>query len=107
MKIIYNSILPPKGYIAINLFGVLFTRKGTTISDRTIRHEEIHTHQMKYMLYIFFYLWYGIEWLVRYIQYRNSKTAYYNISFEREAYDNNNNTKYAKYLKPYSWFKYL
>ena len=107
MKIIYNTILPPKGFIAINLFGVLFARKGATLTERTIRHETIHTYQMKYMLYVFFYLWYGIEWCIRFIQYRNSKLAYYNISFEREAYANDSNTEYLKYSKPYSWLKYL
>lgn len=107
MKVIYNSITPPKGFIAINVFGVLFLRKGTILIERTIRHEAIHTRQMKYMLYMFFYLWYGIEWCIRFIQYRDSKSAYYNISFEREAYANDHNTEYLKCRKPYSWVKYL
>lgn len=107
MKVIYNNILPTKGFIAINLFGILFARKGVILTERTIRHERIHSHQMKYMLYVFFYLWYGIEWIIRIIQYRNSESAYYNISFEREAYANESNTKYLEYNKPYSWFKYL
>jgi hypothetical protein len=40
---------------------------------------------MKEMLYIPFYLWYGVEWLVKLFCKGN---AYRNISFEREAYDN-------------------
>lgn len=60
MKIIYNKILPPKRFSAINLFGVIFARHGTNISDKTIRHESIHTKQMKGLLYVFFYVWYGI-----------------------------------------------
>lgn len=27
MNVIYNSIIPFKGYIAINIFGILFARK--------------------------------------------------------------------------------
>jgi hypothetical protein len=40
---------------------------------------------MKEMLYIPFYLWYGVEWLIKLLCKGN---AYRNLSFEREAYDN-------------------
>ena len=41
---------------------------------------------MQELLYIFFYLWYAVEYLIRLIIYRNTKLAYKNVSFEREAY---------------------
>ncbi|MDR1259077.1 MAG: hypothetical protein LBK65_07365 [Tannerellaceae bacterium] len=104
MKIVYNNILPFKGFIAINLFGVLFVR-GTSISFQTLHHEEIHTAQMKEMLYVFFYLFYVIEWLIRLFKYQS--WAYYNISFEREAYANMSNSNYLKERKWYAWVKYL
>ena len=108
MKVIYNKRLPIKGYTAINLFGIIFARKEfKPISERTLNHELIHTAQMKELLYIFFYLWYGIEWLVRLIQYRDSKEAYLNISFEREAYKNQYDLSYLKYRKKYEFRKYL
>lgn len=65
MKIIYNNLIPFKGFAAINLFGILFVRKGVEVSEEMINHEAIHTAQMKEMLYVFFYLWYVIEWVVR------------------------------------------
>nr|DAU35071.1 MAG TPA: hypothetical protein [Caudoviricetes sp.] len=37
-------------------------------------------------MWIGFYLWYIIEYLIRLIMYRDTKLAYKNISFEREAY---------------------
>jgi hypothetical protein len=40
---------------------------------------------MKEILYIPFYLWYGVEWLIK-LFYKGN--AYRNLSFEREAYDN-------------------
>lgn len=45
MKIIYNNIIPFKGFAAINLFGVLFVRNDykLQVSDRMINHESIHT----------------------------------------------------------------
>lgn len=107
MKIIYNSVLPPKGFRAINLFGVVFARHGAILTDRNIQHESIHTKQMREMLYIFFYLWYGLEWLFRLVQYRNSMTAYYNISLEREAYANDRKENYRTDRKGWAFIQYL
>lgn len=108
MKIIYNNILPIKGYIAINLLGFVFARKEfKPISERTENHERIHTAQMQELFYVFFYLWYGIEWLFRLIQYRNTKAAYYNISFEREAYSNQADSGYLSCRKWFEFIKYL
>ena len=109
MKIIYNNLIPFKGFIAINLFGVLFVRNeykkrfdsgGFTT---TLNHESIHTEQIKELGYIFFYIWYFIEWLLR-LPFGNS---YYNISFEREAYANEKNIKYLQARKHYSFLKYI
>ncbi|MFT4168201.1 MAG: hypothetical protein QM653_03670 [Dysgonomonas sp.] len=108
MKVIYNKYLPIKGYVAINLFGLVFARKEfKLLSKVTENHERIHTAQMRELLFIFFYLWYGIEWIVRLIQYRDSKEAYLNISFEREAYKNQSNMSYLKVRKHYQNLKYL
>ena len=107
MKTIKNNIIPFKGFRAINLFGILFVRGNARINERTIRHETIHTAQMKEMLYIFFYLWYVVEWFVKLIKYRNSYKAYRNISFEREAYNNEDNINYLDGRKIFSWMKYI
>lgn len=104
MKIIYNNIIPFKGYKAINLFGILFVRKGCIMSEVDINHEAIHTAQMEEMLYVFFYVWYIIEWVIRLLMKGN---AYKNISFEKEAYTNENNLSYLNARKMYSWFKYI
>lgn len=64
MKVIYNSLIPFKGFSAINLFGIVFARKEyKELSRRTLNHEAIHAAQMKEMLYIGFYIWYLSEWL--------------------------------------------
>lgn len=107
MKIKYSKIIPFKGFYAINLFGTYFIReeyKGKAIPKSTLNHEAIHTAQMKEMGYIFFYLWYFIEWLIRLVI--NGRHAYRLLSFEQEAYDNEENYKYLNKRKPYSWFKY-
>ena len=101
MKIIYNKYLPPKGFLAINLFGVLFVKNKDRgqLSTRTMNHEKIHSAQIKELLYILFYICYIVEWFFRLIQYRNAMKAYYNISFEREAYNNDSNLNYLKQRK--------
>ena len=99
MKIIRNKYIPFQGYKAINLFGILFVRGNAVINERTIRHETIHTAQMKEMLYIFFYLWYIFEWIIRLFMKGN---VYRNISFEREAYANQNDLTYEKTRKLFS-----
>ena len=107
MKIKYSKIIPFKGSYAINLFSTLFIReeyKEQPISETTLNHESIHTVQMKEMWYVFFYIWYFIEWLL--LLFSVGKDAYYRISFEREAYDNEDNLKYLETRKPFSWFKY-
>lgn len=104
MKVVRNNIIPFKGFAAINLFGILFVRKEARLSARMVNHECIHTAQMKEMLYIFFYLWYVVEWIARLFMPGN---AYRNISFEREAYGNQDNGTYLRDRKRYAWVKYL
>jgi hypothetical protein len=82
MKIIYNNILPFSGFTAINIFGIIFAREEhKPLSGQTINHEKIHTAQMREMLYVFFYLFYGLEWVFKLFFY--GKDSYRNISFER------------------------
>jgi hypothetical protein len=59
------------------------------------------------MLVIPFFLWYGLEYLIRFIQYRDWKTAYLNISFEREAYQNEKNLHYLKLRSFWDFIKFL
>lgn len=110
MKIIYNKILPIKGYKIINLFGIFFVRinsDGTKpkILWEDINHETIHTEQMKELLYIGFYIWYFFEWLIRLLL--EPSSAYRSISFEREAYANENNLHYLHDRKRFNWIQYL
>jgi hypothetical protein len=106
MKIIYNKIIPFKGFSAINLFGIVFARKEFgTLHWATLNHELIHTKQMKELGYILFYLWYIVEWLVKLCFY--GKRSYYNISFEREAYAGMYYAGYLSIRKKYSFLKYI
>jgi hypothetical protein len=103
MKIIYNNIIPVKGFTAINLCGVIFARKDKAVSPTVINHEMIHTAQIRELLYVFFYILYVAEWLAKLIKYR--KRAYENISFEREAYANAGDGDYLSRREKYAWIK--
>jgi len=104
MKIIRNNIIPFKGFKAINLCGVLFVRKNAFLSEEVLNHERIHSAQIKEMKYIFFYLWYVVEWVIRLFM---SGNAYRNISFEREAYDNQSDMDYLSNRSPFDWADYI
>ena len=105
MKVIYNDIIPFKGFAAINLFGILFVRNGVVVSERLLNHERIHTAQMREMVYVFFYIWYVIEWSVKLFKY--GKMSYYHISFEREAYENEFDFKYLSGRRCFAWAKFI
>lgn len=106
MKVIYNNIIPFRGFTAMNLFGLIFARKECEpLSKRTLNHEAIHTAQMKELLYVGFYLWYVIEWLVKLFIY--GKEAYRNVSFEREAYQYAGYEGYLSIRKRYRWIQLI
>lgn len=112
MKVIVNNIIPFPGYIAINIFGLIFVRKDywdTMSEDRkavTLNHESIHTRQIWECLFLFFYPLYFIEWLIRVIT-PPWKTAYRDISFEQEAYAHEKDLDYLKEeRRPYNWCGY-
>ena len=109
MKIIKNSIIPFKGFLAINLFGILFVREeySDRLTPEIINHECIHTKQMKELLYIFFYIIYLLEWIFRvlFTNDRFTHNAYRNISFEKEAYTHMNALDYLNKRKLFSMWK--
>ncbi len=104
MKIVRTSILPFRGFSAINLLGVLFVHHGVYLSNELINHERIHTAQQREMLFVFFYLAYLVEWLARLPMRGN---AYRNISFEREAYANQRDLHYLETRRHYAWRQYM
>lgn len=107
MKIIKCKHFPPKGYDAMMVVWWLFVKEGYQITSRLINHEEIHSIQQKEMLVLPFFIWYGIEFLFRLIQYRNWNEAYMNLSFEREAYSNQYDIAYLSKRKHFAWIHFI
>jgi Zn-dependent protease with chaperone function len=121
--------------ITLAPFGIYFKTEKVRKSVRTVNHEKIHWKQQLEMLklgtfisliiiglllsfkvftlwipllmifpFLFFYLWYFIEWIIKSI---TTTDAYRSLSFEREAYDNDDNTEYLETRKRYAWFKHI
>lgn len=84
MKVIQNKFIPFKGYKYINIFGLIFTRDKSKITDIEYNHEKIHLKQMQEMLWLPFYIWYGIEYLIVSLARLSDKQGdrYHDVSFE-------------------------
>ena len=105
MILIVFKYLTPRGFRGLTFFPFVFmVDKNDKLNKVFINHEKIHIRQQLELLVLPFFLWYGIEYLFRLVQYKNRKKAYYNISFEREAYKNE---KDLNYLKSRSFYKFL
>lgn len=101
---------PPGYFVAITLWpvGIFFNSWEWKVTETVRRHESIHWEQQKEMLGILFYVWYGIEYLIKLIYHRNTDKAYRAISFEREARAFEYAVGYPWPLrKRFSWLKFL
>ena len=104
---IVNRFIPFAGFTAINLFGLIFVRRGQKFTATDLQHERIHTRQMLELLILPFYVIYLIEWLLRLLQTHHVIRAYLRISFEREAYAHQSDSNYLRHRPAYAWLHYL
>lgn len=108
MFIIVSKYLIPKGYRGITLFPfIILTSKLLKEDSVVINHEKIHIRQQLELLIIPFFIWYFFEFIFRYIKYNNWNQAYRNISFEKEAYQNEGNFKYLRKRGLCQFLKYI
>lgn len=108
MFLIISKFWVPKGFSGITIFPFIFVRdKFWAASNSFINHEKIHLRQQLELLIVLFFIWYGLEFLIRLIHYKNFKNAYRNISFEREAYANEHNETYLNTRRFFSFLRYF
>ena len=89
--------LTPKGFRGITIYPfVVLADKKDRDNLVFVNHERIHIRQQIEMLVIPFFIWYAIEFVFRWWQYRDKKAAYYAISFEREAYAKEKDLNYLQ-----------
>ena len=126
-----NDVIPFKGYKAMALWPVVFVRTEcySRFDNEDMNHERIHLRQQVEMLVVgiviavilalvgcgwwsmlavpLFLECYGLEYLLRLLLCWNTKKAYRGISFEQEAYNNEQDMDYLKKRKLFCWVKYL
>lgn len=130
--IIYNNLIPLKGYTAITLWPLIFARKSRKpLKAYEENHEKIHLRQQLEVLLLsaaviaaviwlsglswwwmllslaVYYAGYGLDYAVRRILYRSHLEAYRNIATEQEAYLNQYDRAYLRQRRPFTWVKYL
>lgn len=106
--ILFSRFLIPKNYTGLAIYPFIFL-KSKSLSNNwvLINHERIHLKQQLELLWVFFFLWYTMEFLFHLIRLRNWNDAYKNISFEKEAYENEGNPNYLNERKLWSFVNYL
>jgi len=108
MFIIVTKYLIPKGYRGVTVFPFVILAYEKDRQDQSlINHEKIHIRQQLELLLLPFFIWYFLEYLIRLLQYGRHATAYRNISFEREAYNNDHNLEYIQNRKFWNFVNYI
>jgi hypothetical protein len=72
-----------------------------------VNHERIHFRQQIEMLILPFYIWYILEYLIHRLKGKSPHHAYMSISFEREAYANDDDLRYLKKRKIWGFWRYI
>lgn len=93
---VVNRIIPFNGFKAMTIWPFIFSRE--KMNERGWRHERIHGRQQLECLLVFFYLIYILEAVFK---------KYENISFEREAYQHEDEVDYLKHRAWFKWVLYL
>ncbi len=108
MFVIVSKYLIPKGFRGITLFPFILVSNSELKQDAvTVNHEKIHIRQQLELLIILFFIWYGLEFLIRWMGCRDKNDAYRNLSFEREAYAKEKDLGYLKQRPFWKFLRYL
>ncbi len=106
--ILISKYLIPKGYTGLAIFPFVFLKNTSLKLDKAlVNHEHIHLKQQLELLVFPFYVLYCFEFFFRLLQYKDWKTAYRNVSFEREAYSNECDFEYLKSRRTWGFLKYI
>ncbi len=108
MILVVSKYLLAKGFKGIALWPfVILKHKALSRDPVFMNHERIHLAQQLEMLVLPFYLWYTLEFLLRWCQKKNRLLGYRNISFEREAYAHEADLNYCRKRPFWNFTDYL
>jgi len=110
MKKIYSKHIPRKGFTAMTIWPYIIVRydRKDKFTAKIERHETTHALQQKEMLLVFFFILYGLEWVLKlpFCKF-DTERAYMSISFEQEAYEHQQEVYYNEVRRHYAWAKYV
>jgi hypothetical protein len=99
---VWLSYVAPIEIGAITLGPVVISRG--EMSEATKRHETIHFQQFLELAFIgFIFLYFG-WWTLNLLKGQKGDEAYFNIPFEKEAYQNHDDEHYLENRKRYCWW---
>lgn len=99
------SKISPIDIWAINLVFFVFCRGKLT--EGTKRHETIHFKQWLELGIIGFAILYPLFWIINLIKRKSGAQAYYEIPFEIEAYQHDDDPDYLDNRKFWAWRSYV
>lgn len=108
MIVFVFKYLIPKQFRGITIYPFVFLSNEKDKTNKVlVYHERIHIRQQLEMLVFVFFIWYGVEFFFRYLSCKDWMVAYKNISFEKEAYENEKDLNYLKKRSFWSFLKYI
>ena len=101
---IWLSYIAPISIYAISIGPIVWCK--SLMSPVVRRHETIHFQQQLELLFLPFYLLYGLSWLHGLYKYRDRAIAYRENVFEREAFSNDYIEDYLENRPRYAWIRH-
>ena len=92
---------------AMTIWPFIFVQRKMTLTKALVNHERIHIAQQIEMFWLFFFVIYVLEFIIKLFVYRSWYKAYKNISFEREANRNEDNFEYLLERDTWDWIHYV
>ena len=102
--VVVRCPLVPKGF-CVNVFGTVWARDPSWLDSHVLNHERIHTAQQRELLFVPFYVFYLVEWLWLWARRGSWRRAYYDVSFEREAYAHGHDMDYLRRRRRYAQWR--
>jgi hypothetical protein len=103
-RIYWIIVCPFLKVAGMTLFPFILLQKPNP-SEILLNHERIHLRQQIELLIFPFYVLYLLEYLFNRFRGQNHHQAYRNISFEKEAYNNEEKLNYLANRKAWSYWR--
>ncbi|WGK65434.1 hypothetical protein [Croceiramulus getboli] len=108
MVLIVNRYLISGRFVGLTIYPFVILKEETLKTDQVfLNHESIHLRQQLEMGILPFFVWYSVEFIIRYLRTGNAYTAYRAISFEQEAYTEESNGAYLQERKFWAFLRFI